>query len=351
MEEKYCNNENDKTEGDINIREILFLYLNYWKWFLVSFIVCILSALIYLRISTPVYEISSIIMIKDEKKGESLSNEMGLFDGMNILGNTNTDNEIEVLKSKSLIRDVIKELALYINYMEKGVLKKKELYKSSPILVDTFLFNVDDLVYPLRITLKDLKTRQISIKVEVMNSEDETIISDTYSSFPVTLETPYGKILLLKLGNVEDDIDISELVITISKPINLAKAYLNDLTVVPANKNSSVVKLNFKNTNPLLGEDFLNKLIEKYNTNAVEYKNKIAQRTAEFIEERIALIGKKLGRSESEIENYKKNEGLTEIKINSELFLRESTEYERKRVDNETQLNLIYYLNEYVNNP
>ena len=352
MEGKYKGEKN--TEEDvIDFREILFRYLGYWKWFVFSGFICILLALLYLRVTMPVYDISSVIMINDEKKGAGLVSELSLFGGMGMLGGTSTDNEIEVLRSRSLIRDVIKELDLHISYTERGFLRKKSLYKSSPVLVDASMFNAGDLFYPLLITLKNLDTNQISVTVETRKSDgNEIAVSDTYSSFPITLDTPYGKILLQRSGDIEEsDGDISKIEITISKPISVAKAYLSNLTVAPANKNSSVVRLNLKNTNPLRGVDFLNGLIEKYNMTAIDDKNKIAQRTAEFIEERIVLIAKELGTTEVEIENYKKKEGLIEIRANSELFLRESTEYERKKVENETQLNLIRFLKEYVNDP
>jgi capsular exopolysaccharide synthesis family protein len=349
MEEKY--KKDRQTEEDaINVQEILFRYLVYWKWFLASFAVCMVLALIYLRVSMPVYNVSSVIMIKDEKKGGGLPSELSLFEGINVLGNTSTDNEIEVLKSRSLIRDAIKDLSLHISYVEKGTLKKRILYRSSPVLVDASLFNVDDLVYPLQITLEDLETSRISITVEELGGDTKSV-SDTYTSFPIILESPYGKILLLRVNDIEESNKISELQITISKPINVAKAYLNNFTIAPVSKTSSVVRLNLKNTSPRRGEDFLNKLIEKYNTNAIDDKNIVVQRTADFIEDRIILIGKELGSIELEMEKYKRKEGLTEIKANSELFLRENTEYERKKVENETQLNLIRFLKEYVNSP
>jgi len=351
MKGKY-RGEKETEEDAIDIQELLFRYLAHWKWFLLSFFVCILLWVVYLRITMPVYDISSVIMISDEKKGGDLLSELSLFGGMNVLGSTSTDNEVEVLKSKSLIRDVVNDLDLYISYTEKRLLKKKSLYKSSPVLVDDSQFNANDLFSSLQITLTDLETSQISVTAEMEDlNGNEITISNTYSSFPIALETPYGKILLMQSGDIRNSDNISEMEITISAPIRVAKFYLNNLTIAPANKNSSVVKLNFRNTNPRRGEDFLNKLIEKYNTTAVEDKNKIAQRTAEFIEDRIILISKELGSTEVELENYKKKEGLTEIKANSELFLRESTEYERKRVENETQLNLIRFLKEYINNP
>jgi len=349
MEGKY--KEENKTEEEvIDFREILFRYLSYWKWFVFSGFVCVLLALLYLRVTMPVYDISSVIMINDEKKGSGLVSELSLFGGMGMLGGTSTDNEIEVLKSRSLIRDVIRDLNLHINYAEKGFLRKISMYNLSPVLVDASMFHIDALAYPLRITLRGLNTDRISIAAEEQGG-DEWNVSNTYSSFPVTLETPYGKIVLLKQDDIDELNDISRMEITISKPISVAKGYLSNLTVAPVSRNSSVVRLNFRNSNPRRGEDFLNKLIEKYNATAIEDKNEIAQRTAEFIEERLALISEELGSTEQEIESYKKREGLTEIKANSELFLRESTEYERKRVENETQLNLIRFLKEYINNP
>ncbi len=350
MEGKY---KGEKDEDVIDFREILFRYLAHWKWFVFSGFICLLLAFLYLRVAMPEYNISSVIMINDEKKGAGLASELSLFDGMNLMGGTSTDNEVEVLKSKSLIRDVVRDLELHVSYVETKFLKKRSLYKSSPVLADISSINFTGRFFPIRISLSDLDTDQFSLLAETTNSDgDDVILADTvYSSFPVVLATPYGKLHLLQSDIVMDpDNEISDIVISISAPIGVAKGYLGALAVAPVNKNSSVVKLNLKNTNQLRGEDFLNKLIEKYNANAVEDKNKIAERTGEFIEERIMLIGKELGTTEVEIENYKRREGLTEIKANSELFLRESTEYERKRVENETQLNLIRFLNEYVNN-
>ncbi len=352
MEQKY-KGAKEVEEDAIDFREILFRFLIHWKWFVLSGFVCLFLAFLYLRVTMPEYNISSVIMINDERKGGGLASELSLFDGMNLMGGTSTDNEVEVLKSKSLIRDVVKDLELHVGYTEIGFLKKRSLYKSSPVLVDISMFDVNELFSSLQITLEDINTGQITVVAETSdkNGNDLLISDSVYAAFPVTLETPFGKLILLKPDSItETDEEISSISISISKPISIARAYLNNLAISPANKNSSVVKLSFTNTNPHRGEDFLNKLIEKYNANAVEDKNKIAERTGEFIEERITLIGKELGTTEVEMENYKKKEGLTEIKVNSELFLRESTEYERRRVENETQLNLIRFLNEYVNN-
>ena len=99
----------EQSEEQVNIQEILFRYLIHWPWFVFSVIVCIACAWGYLRLTTPVYNISATVLIKDDKKGSgaSMSSElerMGL-DGF-VSSSNNVDNEIEVLRSKSLAREV-----------------------------------------------------------------------------------------------------------------------------------------------------------------------------------------------------------------------------------------------------
>ncbi|MDL2262895.1 polysaccharide biosynthesis tyrosine autokinase [Bacteroidales bacterium OttesenSCG-928-I21] len=348
--------ENLEKEDTIDIQEILFKYLGYWKWFILSFIICMLSVYLYLRVTMQEYNVSTVIMINDEQKGGALISELSIFDGMGMFGNTSTENEIEVLKSKSLIRDVIKDLTLYVNYIGKDFLKKTVLYGDlSPVAADVSLLRADELTYSLKIELEGVTHNSSDISV-TLTEDDNVLSSNSFSCFPILLETPYGKIILKgreaqKFGMKEEEEDYSKIMIIISNPVATAREYLGNLTVAATSKNSSVVQLSLKNTSKKRGVDFLNKLIEKYNTTAVEDKNKIAQNTAEFIEERLVKISAELGSTEKEIESYKKTEGLTEIRANSELSLREGSEYERKRVENETQLNLVRSLKEYVSSP
>ena len=121
-----------------NIQEILFRCLVHWPWFVFSVIVCIACAWGYLRLTTPVYNISATVLIKDDKKGggTSMSSElerMGL-DGF-VSSSSNVDNEIEVLRSKSLSGEVVDNLGLFVTYIDEDEFPKKELYQTSPILV------------------------------------------------------------------------------------------------------------------------------------------------------------------------------------------------------------------------
>ena len=128
----------EQSEEQVNIQEILFRYLIHWPWFVVSVIICVACAWGYLRLTTPVYNITATVLIKDEKKGggASMSSElekMGL-DGF-VSSSNNVDNEIEVLRSKSLAREVVNNLGLFVTYMDEDEFPREELYHTSPVLV------------------------------------------------------------------------------------------------------------------------------------------------------------------------------------------------------------------------
>ena len=97
--------------------------------------------------------------------------------------------------------------------------------------------------------------------------------------------------------------------------------------------------------------DFINKLVEIYNRDANDDKNEVATKTAEFIDERINIINGELGTTEQELETFKRDAGLTDLKSDAQLALSENSECEKKRAENSTQLRLVQFLASYANNP
>lgn len=137
-----------KPEEQINIQEILFRYLIHWPWFVVSVIVCVALAWGYLRLTTPIYNISATVLIKDEKKsgGANMSSEMEKM-GLNgfVSSSSNIENEIEVLKSRTLAREVVSSLGLFVTYIDEDKFPNKELYRTSPVLVSLTPQEADNL--------------------------------------------------------------------------------------------------------------------------------------------------------------------------------------------------------------
>lgn len=332
------------SNDDIDIKELLLKYIVYWKWFVVSVIVCLLGAFLYLKTVMPVFRVASSIMIKDESKGGTVASELTLMKGVDLMGNSLTENEMEVLTSKSLIRDVVKAIDGNIVYITENMMTKRDVYDQSAVVFDQSQFRADELISPYLFELTSEDSLSFNLKM-IYRGED--VMEEKVDTFPYVITTDQGKLIV----NIREGHTLGELKkmnVSVNNPISMARSFLGRLNVSPASKFSAVLKLSISETNPKRGADFLDKLVELYNLNAIEDKNKVAMNTSVFIEERIKIISKELGSSEREIESYKKREGLTDISSNANLFMKEGTDYERKQVENETQLNLIRFLREYM---
>ena len=130
-----------------------------------------------------------------------------------------------------------------------------------------------------------------------------------------------------------------------------AEAYGKELSVTPSSKTTTIAKVSLRNTVRRRGVDFINRLVSFYNQDANDEKNEVAQKTAEFIEERIGIINGELGTTESELAAFKQRSGLTNLTSDAQMALQESSRYEQQRTENATQINLVQYLRNYIDDP
>lgn len=343
----------EQPEEQVNIQEILFRYLIHWPWFVVAVIICLASAWGYLRLATPIYNISATVLIKDDKKGggASMSSElekMGL-DGF-VSSSSNVDNEIEVLRSKSLAREVVNRLNLFVTYKDEDEFPSKELYCTSPVLVSLTPQEAEKLTQVMKVNMDLQPTGAMDVRISVGEKE----YRKQFEKLPAVFPTDEGTIAFFinndTLSSICPETVTKERHITafINRPFSVAKGYASSLSIAPTSKTTSVAVISLKNSSPQRGRDFINKLLEMYNINANNDKNEVAQKTAEFIDERIGIISKELGSTELDLENFKRSAGITDLSSEAQIALTGNAEYEKKRVENQTQINLIMDLQKYL---
>ena len=352
MKEELYDDILEEKEEQADIKAILFKYIIRWPWFIASIIICIACAWIYLKQSTPIYNITASVIIKDEKKGGTMGNEFSGLEDLGLLNpSKNIDNEIEILQSKSLIKDVVNELGLYINYWGNKGFKTTDLYGASPILVHYSFKDAETLNAPIQLTINYQKNGNLNVNmITDKGNDNEKKINKTITEFPAVLSSEKGVITFIENQQVPIVEDVN-LDITISHPLAIAKGYRSALSIEPTSKTTSVATISIKNTNKKRGEDFINKLVEMYNRDANDDKNEVAQNTAHFIDERISVINQELGTTEQELENFKRESGLTDLSSDAQLAVAEKSAYEKLCVENGTQLNLIQYLSDYLKKP
>ena len=361
MKETDFNEAQESKEENIDVKELLFKYLIHWPWFVGAVVACLIAAWVYLHVSTPVYNISATVLIKDDKKGGSAGMLSGLeslgLDGM-ISSSQNIDNEIEVLRSKTIVKEVVEDLGLYISYTDEDEFPSRKMYKTSPVQVSLTPQEADLLEEPMivKMALQPQGSMDVTVKID----DDE--YQKHFEKLPAVFPTDKGTLaffltpdsVLSSKRTSEETTNLEKttrnITATINKPLAVAKWCCKNMTIEPTSKTTSVAVISLKNSNVQRGKDFINKLLEMYNINTNNDKNEVAQKTAEFINERIGIISKELGSTEKDLESFKRGAGITDLTSDAQIALTGSAEYEKKRVENQTQINLLQDLQKYMQN-
>ncbi|ESU27258.1 tyrosine-protein kinase involved in exopolysaccharide biosynthesis [Flavobacterium limnosediminis JC2902] len=339
------NNEYNTPQNnpEFNLREEIGSYLIHWKWFLIVTLVSLILAYTYLRYAVSQYKASTTIVVKDDKKG-GLASELAAFSDLGMLSgvNSNVDNEIEVIKSRTLIASSIKALKLDITYYNIGRIKEGEMYKDKPVTM-----------YFSKIS-ETFSEKKHSFRVKIRTAENftlynstEDLLGDFTYNKPIKIEEG-TEIVILKDKEWKSDKKY-DIAISYNPITDLTENYKSRLTVAALSKNSSVIELSFVDPIAEKAEDFLDMLVSNYNSDAIADKKYISENTARFIENRIQLINKELKEVESDVESFKKANKVTDLVSESGLYLENASQFEKGEIETETQLKVVATMLRYVN--
>lgn len=358
MKEEFANERQREADDEkIDIQEVLFKYIIHWPWFVGAVLVCLIGAWIYLRMATPVYNISATVLIKDDKKGGNTGGMAGLEElGLSglISSSQNIDNELEVLRSKTLVKEVVNQLNLYVSYTDEDEFPSKNMYKTSPIIVSLTPQEAEKLSDPMIVEMLLYPQGSLDVGVTIGDKEYQKHFEKLPAVFPMDegtlafFQSPDS--LMANKDTTEESSaqNVRRITAKINSPMKVARVYCENLTIEPTSKTTSVTVISLKNSSLQRGQDFINQLLEMYNRNTNNDKNEIAQKTAEFIDERIDIISKELGNTEANLENFKRNAGITDLTSEAQIALTGNAEYEKKRVENRTQISLLEDLRKYI---
>ncbi len=330
------NPEDAASSEDINLNEVIKPYLAKWWWFVLSVLAFLILAIFYIKSTSPSYKITSTVLVKDTKKAPS--SDMGMLSqlgGFGSMGTNSIDNEIEVLKSKKLMRDVVNELGLQTKLYSKEALKTRELYgKSAPIIIQ--LINEKQYDEPIE---EPLSLKISGDKLELSSPELSKTIVTTYNK---TISLPYANIMIRKNVNYAPDPknELGDLEIHYSPTDATVNNFQKMTKVDLVNKDATVVELSIPYEHIGKGKKIINKLVDAYNGDAIQDKNSESKKTKEFIDERIVIIANELGEVESRKEQFKVANKITDIPTEASLTLGSSASLRGRLLEIETQLQL-----------
>lgn len=331
------------------------LILN-WKWFVLSLIICLGAAHIYLRYATPIYQAAAKLLIKEEQNGRR-GNSIQSSANLGIISNSNgIDNEMEILKSRTLAQQAVYDLKLYTTYRHEGRIKDHLIYGEQEVNVDMDYEHLKKLNAPM-----NFKITREGRNYHVVGSYFVPIDDNSYNpgpitvdkvitALPATLGTRVGMVKFTQNGNYMLR-DGESLKVTMIAPEIAAGKYVGSLSVSPSTKATSIAQLVITDEIPQRAIDYLKQLAIVYNRQANEDKNQIAVRTEQFINQRLEKINAELGNTEGQLENYKKRNNMVQLSMNASTAFSNADSYAQKLNEANTQVALLDELTKYMNEP
>lgn len=349
-----------EEQSSFNFQTIYTAFILNWKWFLLSILICVGIGFLYLRYATPVYNVTAKLLIKDDNSDKRTGGgALQALESMSNLGiisnNYGVENEQEIITSTTIAEQAIRDLKLYVSYYSKGSVKNKLIYKEQPINADMDFAHLDKLNTPieLKITYNDNQykvTGTYFIPEDEITSTGPFEIKKTLSGLPAIIRTQVGNITLTP--NSRHHLEDGEtLVVSIESPRNTAHKYIKSLSVEQTSKTSSVFNLQLQGENISRSMDYINQLVTCYNRQANEDKNEIAIRTEEFINDRLTKIDAELSTTDGALESYKRSNRLMELQLDAMTTSTNTSTYEQKLNEANTQIALIGSLINFANRP
>ena len=321
----------DENEKSI-FMQLAFRYLPYWPLFLILMVLGAMAGYYYTKTIVPVYEISASILIKDEKKGTDESKIMESFDLLN--AKKIVENEIEVIHSRTILTEVIKDLHLYAPIFEKDRFALKPAFTSSPVLFET--------LYP------DSLVATQPIPFSFSADSQTVLISNQRYPLNQWLKSKWGDIRFFNnpaYKKVAGPHSFYFQMITVKKAVNELSARLE---VAAPGKLSSVINLVLRDAVPERGEAIVNDVIDEYNRVSITDKNQLAANTLDFIEKRLKNMGKQLDSMEIGIQKFRTDKDVVDISAQNLQYLANVGDNDKKLGDVNMQIAVLDEVEKYV---
>ena len=341
------NTKPGQPDDFLRIQDLLFLCLARWRWFVLSLVVTVGAATVYLLRTPAVYTRTASVLIKEDSKGKSVSSDLESFSEFGLFqSSTNVNNELIAFQSPALMTEVVKRLRLDMNYLVPGKFHRQVAY---------------GLTLPVDVTISDLPENESAGFTLEVRSDGTLFLSDFIrngtdlegkdikGNLLDTITTPLGKIIIHTTPNYVKG-EAYTLYVGKSSLYDAVNSCSSNLSVSLNNEKASVIDLSFKDNSTQRAEDVLSMLISVYNENWVKDKNQIAVSTSMFINERLGVIERELGNVDEDISSYKSEHLLPDVQAASSMYMAQSSATNAQILALNNQLYMTRYIRNYLAN-
>jgi capsular exopolysaccharide synthesis family protein len=336
MKNNYKNREFEESE-EVSVGDLFYNFFLYWPVFLLLLILSLTGAWAYLRYKMPVYQTTATLLIKDDKK---TANTDDLMDAFDMFGSKkNVENEVEVLQSKTLMQEVVRNLHLYAPTFIEGRVRIQSAYVLSPIVIEAK--NPDSLKTVNKVPF-NYNSRLLTVNIADRDYPLNQWVATDYGILKFLKNKYYKPVKVL-------DNEAGSFYFSLSPVKNAANNILNEIKVIPSSKESTVIDLSIEGEVPQRGEDILNQLLIVYNHAAILDKNVLAANTLKFINERLGYVESDLDSVEGSLQKFKAENRITDISTQGQIYLQTVATNDQKISDLNVQLAILDQVEKYVN--
>ncbi len=350
------NYNTELNEEVIDLKQIFFKFLKYWYLFIIAIILSLAVAYLFNKFSKPIYKVSTTILIKDEKSAFDAQALLGLG---NLKNAQSIENEIGVLKSRSLITRAIRSQNFDISYFSEENFITQELYDQSPFTV------VFDTLFPqpagmrFNITVKNNTEYSLTAEGEKASSYYYTHTrQDIPINEPININGKYKfgqevkgkyhnfKVILNHHFNPEKHVN-TKMFFAFNKIEDLTKEFSNFI-IEPINREASIVEISLQSNNVQKASDFLNALTTEYLERSLEKKNQIATNTILFIDEQLLGITDSLQIAESDLQQFRTTNEVMDLDFQSQQVFQTMEDLEKQKAELIVKNQYYNYLSDYL---
>lgn len=340
------NSVQQNEESSMTLSDIWHLIWDYKWWYVLSVAVCIMIAVFYLYVTPPEYVRVAKVIINEDVQSNVMSDLITMAGGVGSDSfSSNANNEAEAFASPDLMEKVVRRLVLETAYTEDQGIRKVSLYDSTPVAM-----TIVDSLAPVYFSFRMVRTGDDTFLLKNFQvGPDKVRKVRVEGRLGENVRTPAGTIRLDPTPYFEDwDRDI---LVSWAYPMARAKYYASNLVVTVTGKNSTVLALTMTDRFISRAERVLNTLIDVYNEEWIQDKNRAARSTSDFISERVKIIEGELSGIETDLKDYKEKNNLTDIQALGQAYLEELGEYSAKEFEVTNQLAIAGFIRDYLTDP
>lgn len=325
-----------------SLSAIIAGYARYWYWFLLGIAIAIGCTVAYLRyLAVPKFLVTSTLLIKDNKATPDLSGA-GKFTASEAPQATKSvDDEIEVLKSKSLMLRVVNELSLNTSYYVQGRFKDVEVYERD-LSIKLIINTLDSTAFDKTIVVQPTSNNSFLLNDHTGGSVSHEFgkqITASYGTFTIVSTSAYTQ---------QKGIESKKIIVRFRSPRSLVDEFSSNLTIAPIKKESNALLVSIVDALPERGKAVVSKLLDDYNKEALEDKNLAATSTINFLDNRLGSLTSELSGVESRVEKYKSQNEVADVSAQASSYVAQAGENTRKLSDWATQISVLESIEDYL---